>query len=51
MMTMVSLVFSITIVVLTLAANQFGPRLIRNFMASPQTQLVPGTGAARNGGG
>jgi uncharacterized membrane protein len=43
MMTMVSLVFSITIVVLTLAANQFGPRLIRNFMASPQTQLVLGT--------
>ncbi|SDH16272.1 DUF2254 domain-containing protein [Pelagibacterium luteolum] len=41
--TMTSLVFSITIVVLTLAASQFGPRLIRNFMASIQTQLVFGT--------
>ena len=43
MITMTSLVFSITMVVLTLAANQFGPRLIRNFMASPQTQIVLGT--------
>ncbi|MDB5474489.1 MAG: hypothetical protein JWP99_1792 [Devosia sp.] len=43
MVTMTSLVFSITIVVLTLAANQFGPRLVRNFMASPQTQFVLGT--------
>ena len=43
MMTMTSLVFSITMVVLTLAANQFGPRLIRNFMSSAQTQLVLGT--------
>lgn len=43
MITMASLVFSITMVVLTLAAGQFGPRLIRNFMASPQTQFVLGT--------
>lgn len=43
MMTMTSLVFSITMVVLTLAASQFGPRLIRNFMASPHTQVVLGT--------
>ena len=43
MITMTSLVFSITMVVLSLAANQFGPRLIRNFMASPQTQTVLGT--------
>lgn len=43
MITMASLVFSITMVVLTLAASQFGPRLIRNFMANPQTQLVLGT--------
>jgi uncharacterized membrane protein len=43
MITMASLVFSITMVVLTLAASQFGPRLIRNFMASPQTQFVLGT--------
>lgn len=41
--TMVSLVFSITMVVLTLAASQFGPRLIRSFMANPQTQMVLGT--------
>jgi uncharacterized membrane protein len=43
MITMTSLVFSITMVVLSLAASQFGPRLIRNFMASPQTQIVLGT--------
>jgi uncharacterized membrane protein len=43
MITMTSLVFSITMVVLTLAANQFGPRLIRNFMANLQTQIVLGT--------
>jgi uncharacterized membrane protein len=29
-------------VVLSLAASQFGPRLIRNFMASPHTQIVLG---------
>jgi uncharacterized membrane protein len=43
MITMTSLVFSITMVVLSLAASQFGPRLIRNFMASPHTQIVLGT--------
>jgi uncharacterized membrane protein len=43
MITMTSLVFSITMVVLTLAASQFGPRLIRNFMANPRTQIVLGT--------
>ena len=42
MFTTVALVFSITMVVLTLAANQFGPRLIRSFMAAPQTQVVLG---------
>ena len=42
MITMASLVFSVTMVVLSLAANQFGPRLIRSFMASPQTQTVLG---------
>lgn len=42
MITMAALVFSITMVVLTLAANQFGPRLVRNFMASPQTQFILG---------
>jgi len=43
MITMTSLVFSITMVVLTLAASQFGPRLIRNFMALPHTQIALGT--------
>jgi uncharacterized membrane protein len=42
MITMTSLVFSITMVVLSLAANQFGPRLIRSFMSSRQTQLALG---------
>ena len=42
MITTASLVFSITMVVLTLAASQFGSRLIRNFMASFQTQFVLG---------
>lgn len=41
--TMTSLVFSITMVVLTLAASQYGPRLIRSFMSSPMTQSVLGT--------
>ena len=40
--TMASLVFSITVVVLTLAASQFGPRLIRSFMASRSTQVTLG---------
>lgn len=42
MITMASLVFSITMVVLTLAAGQFGPRLIRSFMGNLQTQVVLG---------
>ena len=42
LVTMTSLVFSITMVVLTLAANQFGPRLIRNFMGSGLTQWTLG---------
>jgi uncharacterized membrane protein len=43
MITMAALVFSITMVVLSLAASQYGPRLVRNFMASPLTQFVLGT--------
>jgi uncharacterized membrane protein len=43
MITMASLVFSITMVVLTLATTQFGPRLIRTYMARWQTQVVLGT--------
>jgi uncharacterized membrane protein len=46
MVTMTSLVFSITMVVLTLAASQFGPRLIRNFMRDWKSQVVLGTFAA-----
>jgi uncharacterized membrane protein len=42
MITMTSLVVSITFVILTLAANQLGPRLISTFMADRQIQLVIG---------
>ncbi len=45
MITMASLIFSITMVVLTLASSQFGPRLVRIFMASLKSQLVIGTSA------
>lgn len=36
-------VFSITLVVLTLATNQFGPRLLRNFMYQDMNQIVLGS--------
>lgn len=42
MVTMASLVISITMVVLTLAASQLGPRLVRNFMGDLRTQFVFG---------
>lgn len=42
LITVVSTVFSITIVALTLAANSFGPRLLRNFMRDRGNQLVLG---------
>ncbi|WP_137389028.1 DUF2254 domain-containing protein [Rhodoligotrophos defluvii] len=42
MMTMTSLVVSVTFVILTLAANQLGPRLISIFMADRQIQSVLG---------
>lgn len=42
MITMFSLVLSITMVVLTLAAGQLGPRLIRSFMDDRFTQAVLG---------
>jgi uncharacterized membrane protein len=42
MITMTSLVFSITIVVLTLAASNYGPRLVRSFMSNWYTQFVLG---------
>lgn len=42
MITMTSLVISITMVVLSLAANQLGPRLIWNFIRDRQIQIVIG---------
>lgn len=42
MVTMATLVISITMVVLTLAASQLGPRLVGNFMGDLRTQLVFG---------
>jgi uncharacterized membrane protein len=42
LMTMTSLVVSLTFVILTLAANQLGPRLIAIFMADRQIQTVLG---------
>ena len=40
--TVAGVVFSITIVSLTLASSQFGPRLLRNFMKDRGTQLAVG---------
>lgn len=42
LMTMTSLVISVTFVILTLAANQLGPRLISIFMGDRQLQSVLG---------
>ena len=41
--TVVTLVFSITIVALTLASTQFGPRMLRNFVRDAGTQITLGT--------
>lgn len=41
--TVVTLVFSITIVALTLASTQFGPRMLRNFIRDRVTQVTLGT--------
>ena len=43
MITVTGVVFSITIVALTLASSQFGPRLLRNFMRDRGNQVVLGT--------
>ena len=43
MITVAGVAFSITIVALTLASSQFGPRLIRNFMRDTGNQIVLGT--------
>jgi uncharacterized membrane protein len=42
LMTMTSLIVSVTFVILTLSANQLGPRLISTFMADRQIQAVLG---------
>jgi uncharacterized membrane protein len=41
--TVVGLVFSVTIVALTLASTQFGPRMLRNFIRDVGTQVTLGT--------
>ncbi len=43
MITVAGVVFSITIVALTLASSQFGPRLLRNFVRDAVNQVVMGT--------
>lgn len=43
MITVAGVVFSITIVALTLASSQFGPRLLRNFMRDAGNQITLGT--------
>lgn len=43
MITVAGTVFSITLVALTLASSQFGPRLLRNFMHDRINQVVLGT--------
>lgn len=43
LITMASVMFSITMVVLSLAANQFGSRLVRTYMADLRTQAAIGT--------
>lgn len=43
MITIAGVVFSLTLVALTLASSQFGPRLLRNFMSDTTTQVVLGT--------
>lgn len=43
MVTVTGVTFSITIVALTLASSQFGPRLLRNFMQDTGNQVVLGT--------
>lgn len=43
MITVAGVVFSITIVVLSLASSQFGPRLVRNFLRDTGNEVVFGT--------
>jgi uncharacterized membrane protein len=41
--TVVGVVFSIILLTLTLASSQFGPRMLRNFIRDPWTQVTLGT--------
>lgn len=41
--TVTSIIFSLTIVTLSMASSQFGPRLLPNFMQQSGTQLAQGT--------
>ena len=43
MITTAGVVFSLTLVALSLASQQFGPRMLRNFMRDTTNQLVLGT--------
>ncbi len=43
MMTVTSLVFSLTLIALTMTSSQFGPRLLTSFMRDRITQIVLGT--------
>lgn len=43
MITMAGVVFSMTLVALSLASSQLGPRLLRSFMRDTKTQIVLGT--------
>ncbi len=43
MITLAGLVFSMTLVALSLTSSQFGPRLLRNFMRDTMNQVVLGT--------
>ena len=43
MITVAGVIFSITIVVLSLASNQYSPRILRNFMRDRYNQAVLGT--------
>ena len=42
MITVLGVVFSVTIVALALASQQFGPRMLRNFMRDVGTQVTLG---------
>lgn len=43
MVSLTTITFSVTMIVLTLASNQFGPRVLRNFLRDHFNQVVLGT--------